>query len=544
MKKEAIEHIPLSQYAFAEGSHTLTLRLRAAKGDLTEALLFYGDRVDPEDAIRMTSVSMERILSDSLFDYYEATLTGVFPRVCYYFLLSDGTTQCFYYPRGFAAELTCGRAEYFQFPYLRREDIPSIPVWASDVRMYHIFPHSFANGKREIISSGGTLNGIRENLDYLAARGINCLYLNPIFAADTVHRYDTRDYFKVDPRLGTEDDLTALVSDCHARGIRVILDGVFNHSGPNFPPFLDVRERGAESKYRDWFYEMPFPVRYTDPPKYAAFAYVKEMPKLNTGNPEVVSYFCEVGTYWIKNANIDGWRLDVANEVDHDFWRTFRKAVRSVKPDCLLIGEIWEDAGPFLFGDQFDSTMNYTFTYLCRDFFAERKIPVSEFDAQIARMILRYPKSIALAQMNFLDSHDIPRFLSFCEGDERRLSLALFYLYTGYGIPSVFYGDECLIQGREEVEYRAPMRWDRQPLAEYLTELNAMRREHPALCRGDYRTVFVSDETGVYAFLRTLPEETVVIALNNSDAIQNVTLPGLGTVTLGPMEGKLYKKDS
>ena len=169
----------------------------------------------------------------------------------------------------------------------------------------------------------------------------------------------------------------------------------------------------------------------------------------------MVEYLCNVGTYWIREADIDGWRLDVANEINHEFWRAFRHAVRAVKEDIFLIGEIWEEAGIWLQGDQFDSTMNYTFSYLCRDFFGKGELSVSEFDAQMQRMIYRYPWQVSLAQMNFLDSHDIPRFLSYCNGNRKRMELAFFYLFMGVGVPSVFYGDEVYIEGMKELEYRA-----------------------------------------------------------------------------------------
>lgn len=217
-------------------------------------------------------------------------------------------------------------------------------------------------------SLGGTLKGICENIDYIEKLGINCIYLNPIFEAASYHKYDTIDYFEIDPCLGNKADLKELVQQCHKRGIRVILDGVFNHCGADFFAFRDVRQNGKASRYYNWFYHLPETIQYADPPDYEAFAYVKEMPKLNTGNPEVVEYLCNVGTYWIREADIDGWRLDVANEINHEFWRAFRHAVRAVKEDIFLIGEIWEEAGIWLQGDQFDSTMNYTFSYLCRDF--------------------------------------------------------------------------------------------------------------------------------------------------------------------------------
>lgn len=531
MNKSAILHIPLSQYAYAADEHTLVIRLRTGRGDLGQCDLCYGDRVDPMQPIRVKRLPMARVASDELFDYYETWIRDDYSRVCYYFDLSDGAQRCFYYERGLRSELTRERTEYFQFPYIRREDIPHIPGWAADVVMYHIFPDSFASGRREIAASGrevtlegdirvrigqgGTLAGIWANLDYIEEMGFNCIYLNPVFLANSYHKYDTIDYFAVDPLLGTKEELRELVAECHGRGIRVILDGVFNHCGSDFFAFRDVREKGKDSRYYDWFYSLPEQICYEDPPNYEAFAYVKEMPKLNTGNPEVAEYLCRIGIYWIRELDIDGWRLDVANEINHDFWRQFRHAVRAVKPDVFLIGEIWENAEVWLRGDQFDSTMNYVFSYLCRDFFGRECMPVSEFDAGMLRMQLRYPHTVSAVQMNFLDSHDVSRFLSACGGKRENLRLAFFYLFMSVGIPSVFYGDEVYLEGETEPEYRQPMRWEGDNFREEIRQWIALRKEHPALRRGSMRTVLVQDDTGVYGFVREDGNETLLVLLNN-----------------------------
>lgn len=532
MNKSAILHIPLSQYAYAEDEHTLTIRLRAEKGDLKKCVLYYGDRVDPVEPIAVKEIDMKKVATDDLFDYYETRIRDIYTRVCYYFLLDDGAEQQYYYERSFCQKIECNRTEYFQFPYIRREDIIDIPAWAMDMVMYHIFPDSFASGKGELSGKGkciplsedlksishlgGTLQGVGENLDYLKELGINCIYLNPIFAANSYHKYDTIDYFAIDPCFGEMEDLKELVKKCHAYGIRVILDGVFNHCGSDFFAFRDVLKKGKQSEYYDWFYYMPEPVEYADPPNYEAFAYVKEMPKLNTGNPKVADYLCSVGTYWIKEVDIDGWRLDVANEINHDFWRKFRKEVRSVKEDVLLIGEIWEDAGCWLVGDQFDSTMNYRFSYLCKDFFAKRTMSVTEFDAQMQRMIMRYPRCVSQAQMNFLDSHDVPRFLSFCDGDKKRMELAFFYLFMSVGIPSVFYGDEYYIEGTAELEYRSAMPWGaKENCMDKFKTWITLRGEHVALRRGCYRSIYCDDEKGCYGFLREYEDERLLVLLNN-----------------------------
>lgn len=529
MKKEAVLHIPLSQYAYAKNESTLVIRLRTAKDDVEVCKLFYGDRVDMVEPIRTTCVKMEKIASDDMFDYYEADVEDKYTRVCYYFELKEKSEVTYYYSRGFVSEMDCHRTEYFQFPYIRREDIIDIPSWANSVVMYHIFPDSFASEKKVISGEkkeldgaishlGGTLKGIRENLDYIKSMGINTIYLNPIFRSNSYHKYDTEDYYEIDPCLGTKEDLIELVKECHQNEIRVILDGVFNHSGPNFFAFKDVLEHGTKSKYFDWFYQIPDEIIYADPPNYEAFAYVKEMPKLNTGNKEVSDYFCKVGEYWIKEADIDGWRLDVANEINHDFWRKFRNTVRAVKPDCFLIAEIWEDSNVWLLGDQFDSSMNYTFSYLCKDFFAMKKIKPSEFDQQIHKMIMRYPYTVSLAQMNFLDSHDVPRFLSYCNGDRKKLELAFFYLIMGVGIPSIFYGDECYIDGVTEPEYRQRMRWNtKESFYQRLSEWIAFRQEHSAIRDGKYITLLCDDENEVYGFARENEEERIEIYVNNSN---------------------------
>lgn len=542
MQLQAVQHIPLSNYAFAIDEHTLIIRLRTAKADVTACTLYYGDRVCVHDPIEVTETPMQKISADDLFDYFEAEVSTEFTRICYYFALSDGTEQVFYSGYGFSPRMECSRTRYFQFPYIRREDIPSIPGWAKEMVMYHIFPDSFANGKEQLAEKksvveengiqytnerGGTLKGILESVDYIRNLGINCVYLNPIFAAESYHKYDTVDYFRIDPCFGTMEDFRELVQTFHQAGIRVILDGVFNHCGSGFFAFQDVLKHGEASRYKDWFYKLKFPIAYTTPPNYEAFAYVREMPKLNTGNPEVMEYFARVGAYWIREADIDGWRLDVANEVNHEFWRNYRKAVRAEKKDALLIGEIWEDSEIWLMGDQFDSTMNYTFSDICREFFAEHRISMKEFDGKIHRMLMRYPWNVTLAQMNFLDTHDIPRFLSYCKNGAADFKLAVSFLMTCAGAPSVFYGDEQLLTGVTEPEYRRAMNWDssQEEIVKYFTKWIGIRRKYPALQEGGYETAIVDETAGIYGFYRYTAQQRLLVLLNTSGRVQQITLP-------------------
>lgn len=547
MQLGEILHIPLSGYAYAVSETKLVIRIRTAKTDIKKSVLYYGDRVCKKEPVEVTGIVMEKAGTDRLFDYYEAVIKSNYTRICYYFKLTDQNgKEIFYSEYGFSEQMNCPRTQYFQFPYIRREDIIRIPEWTKKMVMYHIFPDSFADKKRAVsgekkavmLSSGlestskngGTLQGITDNLDYIRTLGANCIYLNPIFEAASCHKYDIIDYFKVDPCFGTLEDLKNLVKNCHDLGMHVILDGVFNHCGSGFFAFQDVLKKGEMSEYKDWFYQLNFPVRYEEVPNYETFAYVKEMPKLNTGNKEVCEYFCRVGAYWIKEVGVDGWRLDVANEVNHEFWREFRRAVRREKEDVFLIGEIWEDSTIWLQGDQFDSTMNYSFSYICKEFFADQCIGVREFDEKINHMNLRYPYPVTLAQMNFLDTHDVPRFLSYCGGDMEKLKLAVFFMMTAPGIPSIFYGDEKGIEGKTEAKYRAPMPWEAErtailaDLENYYQKLADIRKEHEALCCGNYRTFLTDEKQQIYVFRRKSESEEIFVMINRSQKERVIAL--------------------
>ncbi len=288
-----------------------------------------------------------------------------------------------------------------------------MPDWANDAVVYNIFPDSFASSKRAVTGVGsekrlgcalsrsrlgGTINGIRANLDYIASLGVNCLYLNPVFTAGQYHKYDTIDYLHIDPCFGTDEDFRALVDESHVRGIRVILDGVFNHCGAQFFAFRDVLEKQGQQPLCGWFYRLQFPVRYPDAgekPNYECFCYERLMPKLDTANPEVRDYLCGVGEHWLREFGTDGWRLDVADEVDDAFWREFRRRCKAVKSDALLIGEVWGDARHWLGGDMLDSAMNYDFRNHCRHFFAEGSIDARTFAGRCADMLMRYKRQTA-----------------------------------------------------------------------------------------------------------------------------------------------------
>lgn len=542
---EAVYHSTGSEYCHAIDEERIVIRLRAARKDIKECILCYGNRVDYQNPIRTQSVKMELAASDRLFDYFEAEIITDLNRICYYFILYDGRQSVYYYNNDFHNTLEDDRNKYFQFPYVRKEDIAYVPGWAKEAIIYQIFPDSFATAKNYIACCsdektifddikcksklGGTLKGITENINYLEDLGVTCIYLTPVFAANSYHKYDTIDYFTIDPCFGSNEDLKELVEKCHKSGIRVILDGVFNHTGADFFAFRDVIDKGKYSRYKDWYFIKDFPVRYDNNPNYECFAYVKNMPKLNTGNREVIEYFINVGVYWIKEADIDGWRLDVANEVDFNFWREFRKAVKSVKQDAFLIGEIWHDAREWLAGDQFDSVMNYNFNYVCKDFFAKRSINVEQFDKRINYLKMRYKKNIQYAQMNLLDSHDVPRFLSYCDNDFKRFKLAILFQMTHVGVPSIYYGDEKGFYGINENEFRRPMQWGEDDeitknLFEYYKKLICIRKKYIKEMSGKYKTIQTDIKNNIYVYSRESEARKLIIAINNSNSTADVEI--------------------
>ena len=537
MKKESVLHIPMSQYAHGMDETTLVFRLRVAKNDLLSCTLNYGDTACRSTPIVFHEVEMKTVATDALFDYYEVVLESLYHRVYYYFTLFDGHERIYYYSDFFRNELVDDRSEYYKIPFNHRADIVKIPSWVNDAIIYNIFPDSFATGHRYISGVpqkkefdgkwchsrlGGTIKGIEENVDYLVDLGINCIYINPIFVAGEYHKYDTIDYFNVDPCFGTNEDFKSMVKTYHQKGIKVIIDGVFNHSGWNFPPFEDVVVNGMASNYTDWFYRLEYPViKPDDPdaiPNYECFAYERLMPKLDTSNRETAKYLLEVAKYWIEQFDIDGWRLDVASEVDDQFWRAFRNEVKKIKPDAFIIGEVWENAQHWLDGSMYDSTMNYDLRKHCKYFFAEGSISSEAFDASVTIMRMRYKKNFLWGQLNLLDSHDVSRFLSLCEGDLRRYKLAVIFQMLYVGVPSIYYGDEQMIMGIQELDYRKPMEWRMDhELYLFYKKIIDIRKTYKAITHGDYNTLSLLKHPKGYAFERYYKNQRIQVFLNASD---------------------------
>ncbi|WP_235597961.1 alpha amylase N-terminal ig-like domain-containing protein, partial [Geobacillus sp. B4113_201601] len=464
----------------------------------------------------------------------------------YGFVLHAGEETLVYTEKGvYLTPPADDTAYYFCFPFLHEVDLFHAPEWVKDTVWYQIFPDRFANGNPAINPEGvrpwgsedptptsffgGDLQGIIDHLDYLVDLGISGIYLTPIFRAPSNHKYDTADYLEIDPHFGDKETLKTLVQRCHEKGIRVMLDAVFNHCGYEFAPFQDVLKNGESSPYKDWFHIRDFPLQSEPRPNYDTFAFVPQMPKLNTAHPDVRRYLLDVATYWIRECDIDGWRLDVANEIDHEFWREFRRAVKAQKPDVYILGEIWHDAMPWLRGDQFDAVMNYPVADAALRFFAKEEINAREFAERLMRVLHSYPATVNEAAFNLLGSHDTPRILTVCGEDVRKAKLLFLFQLTFTGSPCIYYGDEIGMTGGNDPGCRKCMIWDddkqHRGLYEHVKQLIALRRQYRALRRGHIAVLHADEQTNQLVYEKTDGDETVVIIINRSNQAADIPLP-------------------
>lgn len=558
MLLEAVYHRPKLNWSYAYDQETIHLRLRAKKGDLLQAFAFAGDKYMWDQSKEL--VPMRKLISDEMFDYWECAIKPTYRRLKYGFLLKSADREMWMTEDNFSPERPENPDRLFEYPFLNPADIFTVPEWVKDAVFYQIFPERFANGNPDNDPEdvlpwggkperhnffGGDLQGVIDHLDHLSELGINAIYFTPVFEATTNHKYDTTDYMKIDPHFGDLDTMKKLVKACHEREIRVVLDAVFNHSGQAFAPFLDVLEKGEKSRYKDWFHIHQFPLDPTRGlPTYDTFSFEPIMPKLNTSNPETKQYLLNVAEFWIKEVGIDGWRLDVANEVDHQFWREFRKVVKKANPEAYILGEIWHESSPWLQGDQFDAVMNYPFTNAVIDFVIRQKMDAQSFANVIGKQISRYPQQASEVAFNLLDSHDTPRLLSLCDDNKDRMKLAALFQFTYMGTPCIYYGDEVGLDGGPDPDCRKCMEWrpehQDQDLFDFYRKLIALRKELAPLRTGTIRFLEAEKFGSKLAYERKLGGESAIVLLNNYDAGQTFEIDTTDKLWLDKISGKGY----
>ena len=529
MEYSAIFHDMDKRFCYAIDKDLFVIRVQVKKDDMKEVILHYEDKYIPMERkdTRMT-LPMKKVATSQFHDYYEAQLQMHLICLRYFFEFTDMQGEKVYYGNyEFDKECITNRDRMFDCPQnLREEEMFEVPQWAANKVVYQIFPSRFATTQpvdkklwykapiTPMDDLHGNLRGIIEHLDYIKDLGIDVVYLTPIFKSNSCHKYDTIDYYQVDPSFGTTEDLKELVQKSHERGMKVVLDAVYNHSGREFFAFQDILEKGEKSKYLDWYFidELPPRGEWGEIPNFKCFGYYGGMPKLNLKNPEVEKYITDVACYWIKECDIDGWRLDVGDEISHFFWKNFRKAIKAVKKDMLIIGEIWHYAGDFLEGDEWDTVMNYPFYLNLIDLLADEKINVRQFVQNLGYLKGRLNKKCYPLMWNLIDSHDTARFLHLCHDNKKKQHLAAAFQLLMPGMPMVYYGDEYAMPGANDPDCRRGMYWDEEyqdkEMYNWYKKLMQIRKAHACIVEGEMIETITNDD-----------DDTIVMIRKNGEAL-------------------------
>ncbi|MDU2288497.1 MAG: glycoside hydrolase family 13 protein [Clostridium celatum] len=535
MNKYAVFHVLDTPYSYGKDKDTLVVRVRVARNDIKECYIYYKDRYDWENEYNKKAMNI--VAETEFFTYYQAEISVFRNRYRYYFEFIDSNFEKFQYnERGFInKDFNYNDMNSFQFPYIAEEDLYQEINWLQESVVYQIFPDRFCNGDSSIDIEGtsewgkgrvhrrsiygGDIRGIITKLNYLDDLGVNLIYLTPIFKSTTNHKYNTQDYFDIDPQFGTLNEAKELVEKAHNLGMKVVFDAVFNHSGSDFFAFEDLIENQQKSKYKDWYFIDSWPVTKSKN-KYYTFANgCDNMPKLNTNNKDVRDYLLSVGEFWIKEVGIDGWRLDVCDEVGHEFWRAFRKRIKSTKKDAIIIGEIMHEANAFLKGDQLDGIMNYPFKNAIIDFFAKGIISGREFLDIMAENRALYMDSITKQMWNLLGSHDTKRIYTECDGNIDRIKLSIAYQFLYIGVPYIYYGDEIGLSGGDDPNNRKCMNWNKntqnKEIFDFYRDIINIRKENKVFIYGTFEEVYC--ENNIIAFKRVLNNEETLIIFNNNE---------------------------
>ena len=487
MNEYALFHKTESNYCYPTSENEITIRLRTSnKDNISKIYLVYGCKYDFYCVQHQKEMELRYV--DKLFNYYEVHLKLKDVRLTYifkilsenktYYFSEDGLTTTYDFKFNF---YNC-----FQYAYIHSSDIHKEVDFMKNSIFYEIFIDRFAIGNREKDTSyinmkwdelpkeksfaGGDLQGIIDNLDYLQSLGINGIYLTPIFKSISNHKYDIEDYYKIDEQFGDEETLLKLVKIAHDKGIKIILDAVFNHISEKSPLFQDVLKNGKQSKYYHWF--------IFKNNEYECFSICKYMPKLNTDNIEVQDYLINVGKYYIEKFDIDGWRLDVSDEVSHTFWKKFRNELKSLGKEIILIGENWHDANKFLQGDEFDSIMNYAFTKALLDYLAFNKYSSKDMSDKLNELLIRNTEQVNKMMLNLMDTHDTLRFYTEINKDINKYLIAITLLFFYEGVPCIYYGDESLMEGGYDPDSRRGFKKDINNQAyQLITKLASLRKE-------------------------------------------------------------------
>jgi len=485
-------------------------------------------------------IKMKIKYEDNLYSYYETSIYSKDPRFAYVFLITLNSGESFFYSElGLSKEYDF-RLFYltsFRLPYINKNDIVFDNKSFIGSVFYQIFPERFYNGtgkkdyinrewnsldlkgsmknRRQDVFLGGDLKGVISKLDYLKKIGIDVVYLTPICTSQSNHKYDVENYFEIDKMFGKDEDLFNLTDEIHKRGMKIVLDLVFNHSSSKNEMFLDVIKNGKKSKYYD-FYNIHGNKPTEFPLNYDTFGTVPEMPKLNSNNFNENDYFVDVGKYFITKFDIDGYRLDVANEVSHTFWQRFKYELRRIKPNIILIGENWNNASSYLHANEFESVMNYPFMLSCKDYYVNNTIDSKQFADRLNGLLTRYPDGNDRMMLNLLDSHDTERFYNYIKPNKDLYLLAVLTLISYIGWPMIYYGDEIFMEGGIDPDNRRGMNWDSQEFKKKYFDLFSKivnLRKNNLFKEGD---ISIHSTNGLFYIERFIGNNKITVVIKNS----------------------------
>lgn len=518
MNKSAIQHRATAEFTYAVNNEEVVVTLKTGK-DVQKAFIIWEDpfinelRRKPEWYGKKEEMQFWLELEEHFL--WRIRLTLPYKRLKYYFtVIADGQEYSVFEDRITETEKENERSkQHFKFPWLNPSDVIMPPDWVSNTVWYQIMPEQYSRS-RDFVNPGkfkewgdltnphprdlygGSLKGITERLPYIQSLGIGGIYLTPIFLSDSNHKYNIFDYRMVDPDFGTEDDLRELIRTAHSCGIKIMLDAVFNHCGHLFPLWLDVRENKKKSRYYDWFFinkeDFTREDYSTEDGRFYSFSFWAGMPKLNTNNPEVIRYFTDICTYWLREWDIDGIRFDVADEVSHTFLRALYDELKTVKPSVYLLGEIWTDSALWVNRREFDAVMNYPFSSCINDFWKYQHMTVTDFAFSLNRCLSMYPQQSVEAMFNFLDTHDTARAIESCENEDVLLQ-KIAALITMPGTPCIYYGTELPMHGLYPPYNRQCMPWDDIEAGKYadmigkVSDLLRLRKAYPAMSSSEVK---------------------------------------------------------
>lgn len=536
MNSAAIFHRPSREFVMPISITEISFRLLCATNDIDKVSMCFWKRGFKKNK---KIASLKLYCQDFYRDDYRIVLTFEERAhyIQYYFILEKNGKEYYFSNEGIYENNPSNKG-WFEYQYTNTNEIFVIPVWATGITYYQIFPDRFARDHSVDDKSlipwnsvpttenvfGGTLKGINENLPYLVELGIQAIYLCPIFKGNFNHKYATTDYYLIDPSFGSEIDLKDLVDNCHNMNIKVILDGVFNHVGLDFDKFKQFRAKGLN---KDWFFPLDIP-NSVSKVNYECVGDYYPMPKLKTSNSEVREFILSIMCYWIDNCNIDGWRIDVADEIDISTLQYLRINLKRKFPNQILLGETWGDGFRNVgMGDQLDCVMNYQFRNVVIDLFAKQNIDCATFRSRIGHILNCYHDNVNKCNYNLLSSHDVPRFLTECNNNLELFHLSICFQMTFIGSPAIYYGDENNMVGENDPGCRGSMNFNKESATFKLYKnLIHLRKTNYQLRYGNFEFEHNFCALNSFAFKRSYEGQSIIVIFNLGEQYLEIDIEG------------------